>query len=340
MTARQPCRHAERFPLYDLSDLEAAIGIQEPDFEGDTFLPNERDRDAEHQSRLRAILARGENGRWRTALGPAAESPDALLDLARRAPHFEPFVELVRRCLLAARFMEMPLAIPPTVLVGEPGTGKTWFLSRLAGLFGLPFRPYPMNVATLSEGLTGAHMSWRNAQEGLVARTLLHESIGNPIVFVDEVDKPSHNGWRADPYLPFYALLDPAGSKTFVDEYLTFPIDASRVIWVMAANSIELIPDAVVDRLTVVRLPPMTRAARRDVAQSVYHEANIARKSFFEPTLSAEVLDRLDHLTPRSMRIVIEDAMLRAAARRAHRLTQSDMRSRPDARANRRIGFV
>jgi len=310
--------------LYDLDDIRAALGLRpaSSDWPSEVF-----GSDSEHQSRLSAILKDGERGRWRHALGPTDDSEAAIVALVERAPHFAELGYMLLTNAKAARAIGLPMFIHPVLLIGEPGLGKTWFLSQLARLLGLPFRTYSMSMSTLGEGLQGSHPSWRNAQPGLVAKTLLREKVANPIVFVDEFDKVVYGSWNSDPYRPFYTLLDPSGSKTFVDEYLGFGIDASKVLWIMAANDYSKVPAPILDRLTVIHVPIMAIEQRTAVVWSIYAEANTDRFSFFEPELEKTVLEALVALNPRRVRIAIESAMARAAADNRHKITPADVKA-------------
>ncbi|MCW6512850.1 AAA family ATPase [Lichenifustis flavocetrariae] len=316
-----------RIKLYSVKDV--AGGLDQED-ESLLELEEERSRPAEteHQARLSRILRRGEAGQWRRLARATANVLDELDHLGKRAPHFAELTDLVHRHLRAAINIGLPISMPPIMLVGPPGMGKTWYLSRLAALLTVPFRVYPMNGASLGEGLFGAHPSWRNAQPGLVARTLLKEDVANPVIFVDEFDKAYVNANNSDPYRPFYTLIEPAGSKTFVDEFLGFPLDASAVMWVMSGNSIESIPEPIIDRLTILHVPELSFDQRVQVAASIYAEANVRRRNFFEPNLESEVLKRLVVSSPREMRIAIDDAMTRAAADGRKALSDEDIHPR------------
>lgn len=336
-----------RVALYTLEDVAAAAGRRlgrarhggdggEDASDGE---PEERraEPDTEHQARLIEILDDGEAGRWRELAGVPDGAFDALDDLGQRAPHMGEMTSLVRRHLQAARTIGLPLSLPPVFLVGPPGVGKTWFMARLATIFGVPFRHYPMNAATLSEGLSGAYPNWRNAQPGLVSKTLLRERVANPLILVDEIDKAKAHGLNGDPYAAFYTFLEPAGASNHVDEYLQFPMNASGVIWMLAGNDPSKLPGAILDRLTILTVPDMGPDQAAAVARSIYAEANAARRGFFDPEPGEAVLERLARLNPRSIRIAIEDGMVTAAAAGRPSVLPDDLRlreRRPPRRSN------
>ncbi len=336
--------HHLRIPLYETGDVRAALGLAlgygpyVRDGIGHADLQERVAEDTEHQARLRAILTAGEDGRWRDLVHPGRETCDCLLALGARAPHLDVLTRLVATNVRAALAMGMPTFLEPVLLVGEPGVGKTWLLSRLGEVLGLPFRSYAMSSASLAEGLSGAHPSWRNSGPGLVARTMLTQPVANALFFVDEVDKSHAHSQNSDPFRPFYSLLEPEGARSFTDEFLGFPIDASRALWVLAANDASAIPRAILDRLVVIEVPEMGREERVVVATSVYEEANAARRGFFAPALPRPVLERLADLSPRSARVTVEHAMAISAADGRRVLREDDLRPRRP-RERPRIGF-
>ncbi len=333
-----------RLSLYETNDVRAALGlalgygppVRDGAWDGD--LPERVAEDTEHQARLRSILSAGEGGRWRDLAYPGRDTSDRILALGARAPHLDVLTRLVETNVRAALAMGMPTFLEPVLLVGEPGVGKTWLLSRLGEVLGLPFRSYQMSSSSLAEGLSGAHPSWRNSGPGLVARTLLTQPIANALFFVDEFDKTHAHSNNSDPFRPFYSLLEPEGARSFTDEFLGFGIDASRALWVLAANDASGLPKAILDRVVVIDVPEMVREQRVVVATSVYEEANAARRGFFGAALPPPVLERLADLSPRSARVTIERAMTVAAADGRRMLREDDVRPRP-ARPPARIGF-
>jgi ATP-dependent Lon protease len=292
--------------------------------------------DTDHRAFLCRLLDAGEAGERRALARPGPASLDALDDLHARAPHMAEVTDLVRRHVRAAIAMGLPTSVPALMLLGEPGTGKTWYLSRLAALLGVPHRRYPMSGQSLADGLVGGHPTWRNARPGLVARCLLAETVANPLLLVDEVDKARTHA-AEDPYRAFYDLLEPEGARNFVDEYLGFPMDASRVLWVLAGNELGPIPAPIVDRLTIVSVPAPDEAQLRAIVASVYDECNAARGRFFAPSPGEAATARLLGTNPRGIRKAVAEAMTTAAADGRRTLSPDDLVV--PAPPRRRIGF-
>lgn len=308
--------------LYTLRGVADALGLAS-DLPDDELVPARTE--TEQEGRLAAILRAGEAGTWRELTRPTPACLMRLDELDAAAPHMGEVTALVRRHVQAALAIGLHIQLPPTMLLGEPGMGKTWYLSRLGAALGVPTRSYPMSGTTLSEGLQGSHPSWRNAGPGLVAKTLLQEKVANPLILVDEIDKPGTGSWNQDPYRAFYGLLEPAGARTLRDEYLGFDMDASSVCWILAGNSLTPLPEPIRDRLTVIEVPPMSLTDLTSVAASIYAEANVGMKGFFDPGLDPDVLEALLTLSPRAIRKAVQGAMVRAAADGRRRLEPDDL---------------
>jgi len=79
-----------------------------------------------------------------------------------------------------------PLVVPPILLLGPPGIGKTFGRVPAAKAIGVTHAEYSMNVQDDPGGLVGHSLSWRAARPGLVARTLLEGPSASPVLLVDE----------------------------------------------------------------------------------------------------------------------------------------------------------
>ena len=72
------------------------------------------------------------------------------------------------------------LELPPMLLLGEPGIGKTHFARKLAELLGTGFGFVPMSSLTAGWVLSGASSQWKNAKPGKVFDTLVNGDYANP----------------------------------------------------------------------------------------------------------------------------------------------------------------
>lgn len=339
---RSPETRHPRFwhALYDIGDVRAALGLGKPNpalASVDLDDPVMGGGPGSNRERLHDLLEGGEGGCWRRLAHPTADCVRGVAAIGGRAPHLREVTELVTDRVLAAMATATPVRLPPTLLLGPPGVGKSWYMAQLAKALGVPFRLHPMNLSTTADGLSGSHPVWRSSAPGLVARTLLQEEVANPLVLIDEVDKPPLAHRDGDPYRPLYSLLEPEGARAFVDEHMQMPFDASAVMWVMSANDLGPLPGPILDRLTVIEVPEMSRDDRMVVVASVYADANARFFGFFDQDVSTDVLARLAVDNPRRARLAVESAMVRAAAEGRQALTVGDVGGRSATRRDRAV---
>jgi len=275
-------------------------------------------------------------GGQRFTVKPSAMPPmDELFD---ELPNFGRVLEDIRKQLALCMDSEDAVELPPMLLLGAPGIGKTHFARRIAQLLGTGFGFVPMSSLTAGWILGGASSQWKNAKPGKVFETFLNGDYANPVMVVDELDKASAEG-QYDPLGALYGLLEIDTAMRFVDEFAEVPIDASGAVWFATANDATRIPDPILNRMHVyeIEAPDADGAAR--IALAIYREIRGAHDwgKRFPQAPAAAVVDKLAALSPREMRRAVLAAFGNAKIASRAELRPEDVQ---DARGlRRRIGF-
>jgi len=222
-------------------------------------------------------------------------------------PNFAAVLEDIRKHLALCVGSEDSVELPPMLLLGEPGIGKTHFARKLSELLGTGYGFVPMSSLTAGWVLSGASSQWKNSKPGKVFDTFLNGEYANPVIVVDELDKASGDG-QYDPLGALYELLEVETATRFIDEFVELPIDASGAVWLATANDAARIPEPLLSRLSVYEIdaPDAEGAAR--IAGNIYREIRNAHDwgRQFPEAPSPAALDKLASLPPREMRRAIQ----------------------------------
>ena len=261
---------------------------------------------------------------------------DALFE---ELPNFAEVLEDIRRQLALCIGSEDSVELPPMLLLGEPGIGKTHFARRISELLGTGFGFVPMSSLTAGWVLSGASSQWKNAKPGKVFDTFLNGEYANPVIVVDEIDKASGDG-QHDPLGALYELLEMKTAARFVDEFVELPIDASGAVWLATANDAARIPDPLLSRLNVYEIDAPDAEGAGRIAANIYREIRNAHDwgRQFPEAPSAAALEKLAAMPPREMRRALQSAFGTAKLAGRSEVSADDVQD-PRAGRRQRIGF-
>ena len=268
--------------------------------------------------------------------------PSALPEMDRLfedLPNFTAVLEDIRKQLALCIGSEDSVELPPMLLLGEPGIGKTHFARRISQLLGTGFGFVPMSSLTAGWVLSGASSQWKNAKPGKVFDTFLNGDYANPVIVVDELDKASADG-QYDPLGALYELLEIDTASRFVDEFVELPIDASGAVWLTTANDAARIPEPLLSRLNVYEIEAPDAEGSARIAAIIYREIRNAHDwgRQFPEAPSPGALEKLASLPPREMRRALQSAFGNAKLAGRSEVGPDDVQD-PRAGRRQRIGF-
>ena len=264
------------------------------------LLENKRTPSEDVLSRNREIFKKlKELGHMRRIARPESDRVfDALMILRDRQPHFCAVIDLVRQHLRLAFAQGKPLHLPPILLLGEPGVGKTHFTQHLAAALQTPMRRHGFDSSTTGSAITGSDKHWGNTSYGLMFELLCLQDIINPVVLLDELDKASDYPQR-HPAAPLHTLLEPVSASHATDLSVGLSFDASCVTWVAAGNDPSRIPASLRSRfIEFLILPPLGQQALEvasNIAESVFLDLKLPDIERVPPGITK----LLAHLTAR-----------------------------------------
>lgn len=197
--------------------------------------------------------------------------PKAFEGLADEFPNFAEVVEFyAQQAAISEISGKGRVRLPPVLLLGPPGVGKTAFSMRLAERLGVGQFAASFSGASHAGILGGSSSFWATGRQGQVFDALLLGKQMNPVFLIDELDKAGDPGHYRNPIAPLHQLLEVESARVFQDEFVEAPTDASWLTWLGTANEAKNIPEPILSRMLVFEIEPPTQAELREIGARQY----------------------------------------------------------------------